>query len=77
MYGQSTDESVSASGNRIFYVTVSEGANYAMGKHASGYKAPIRQANYTLTIPYDRLTSEMSRITKTGAKVVKITSVVA
>jgi len=77
MYGQSTsDESVSTSGRRVYHVKISEGANYAKGKHVNGYKAPIRQANYTLTIPYDRLTLEMGRIVKSGAKVISVTQVV-
>lgn len=77
MYGQSTsDESVTTSGNRVYRVTVSENAGYAIGKHRSGYVAPIHQANYTLTIPYDRLTMEMTRIVKSGAKVVSVTQIV-
>jgi CpcD/allophycocyanin linker domain len=78
MYGQSTsDEAVTASGNRVFHVKVSEVGGYAKNKHLSGYKAPIRQANYTLTIPYDRLSMEMQRIVKSGAKVVSVTPVVS
>jgi hypothetical protein len=71
MYGQSTsDEAISASGSRVYKVTVSTARR-------PGSTAPIRRSNYTLTIPFDRLTSEMSRITKSGAKVVSVTAVVS
>ena len=74
MYGQSTsDAAISASGERMFKVKVSN--NVArLGGPAS---LLFRRSNYTLTIPYDRLTSEMTRIVKTGAKIVSVTPVVS
>jgi CpcD/allophycocyanin linker domain len=72
MYGQSTsDGSISASGGRIYKVTVSSVARMP------GSNSLIRRSNYTLTIPYDRLSSEMQRITKSGAKVVSVTPIVS
>jgi hypothetical protein len=74
MYGQSTSNAaISASGERMYKVKVSN--NVArLGGPAS---LLFRRSNYTLTIPYDRLTSEMMRIVKTGAKIVSVTPVVS
>ncbi|MGA7954020.1 MAG: phycobilisome linker polypeptide [Gloeobacterales cyanobacterium] len=74
MYGQSTSNAaISASGERMYKVKVSN--NVArLGGPAS---LLFRRSNYTLTIPYDRLTSEMTRIVKTGAKIVSVTPVVS
>ena len=72
MYGQSTsDAAISASGERMYKVQVSNGSRLA-----DTASLLYRRSTYTLTIPYDRLTSEMTRIVKTGAKVVSVTSVV-
>jgi hypothetical protein len=71
MYGQSTsDDSISASGGRVYKVQVSVA-------RMPGSNSLIRRSNYTLTVPYDRLSSEMQRIVKSGAKVVSVTSVVS
>lgn len=73
MYGQSTnDGAISASGERMYKVQVSNGSRLA---DTASLLYP--RSNYTLTIPYDRLTSEMTRITRSGAKVVSVTAVVS
>jgi CpcD/allophycocyanin linker domain len=72
MYGQSTsDAAISASGERMYKVQLSNGSRLA-----DSTSLLYRRSNYTLTIPHDRLTSEMTRIVKTGAKIVSVTPVV-
>ncbi|WP_218080330.1 phycobilisome linker polypeptide [Anthocerotibacter panamensis] len=78
MYGQSTsDEAITTQGKRIYKITVSEAGAYATNKHRTGYRAPIRQSNYTLTVPYDRFLPEMIRLHQSGAKIVNVTSVIS
>jgi Phycobilisome Linker polypeptide/CpcD/allophycocyanin linker domain len=61
MYGQNTSDG-SISGSRFFKVTVFSG----------GRSARVRRSSYTRDIPYDRLSSEMQRMAKSGDKVVSI-----
>jgi hypothetical protein len=72
MYGQSTsDAAISDSGERMYKVQLSNGSRLA-----DSASLLYRRSNFTLTIPHDRLTSEMTRIVKTGAKIVSVTPVV-
>jgi len=78
MFGQSTSAGANTdAGRRVYKVTISEAGTYAKNKHLTGYTAPIRQGNYTLTIPYDRFLPEMMRIHATGANIVSVTAVVS
>ena len=64
MYGQNTSDG-SVRGSRFFKVTVFTG-----GKMPGS--ASIRRSTYTRDIPYDRLSGEIQRMTKSGNKVVSI-----
>lgn len=63
MYGQNSSDGTT-SGSRFYKVTLSTPGS-----------ARVRRSNQTRTVSYDRLSSEMQLIAKSGGKVVSVTPV--
>ena len=63
MYGQNSNDGTT-SGSRFYKVTLSMPGS-----------AKVRRTDQTRTVSFDRLSSEMQRIAKSGGKVVSVTPI--